>query len=77
MPANCAYSFADLYQAAHGRPPSTEQLEDLYALPQELRNDEVRQWAKQADWTTEDVKGGDGLIYTSFGPTSRNTCSAS
>ena len=74
MPNNCVYSFTDLYQAAHGRIPTAEELQDLYSLPQELRNEVVRQWAKQAGWMTEDVRGGDGVLYTSFGPAAENLC---
>jgi len=74
VPTNCVYSFADLYRAAQGRAPSREELQDLYSLPQELRNEVVRQWARQAGWVTEDVRGGDGLVYTSFGPEEETIC---
>jgi len=74
VPNNCAYSFADLFQAAHGRAPSREELQDLYSLPQDLRNETVERWAKQAGWVSEDVRGGDGVIYASFSPAVENIC---
>jgi hypothetical protein len=66
--ANCAYSFADLFRAAFGREPLRDELDKLYALPQTERNRVVREWAEKAGWTTEAIRGTDGVMYTSFGP---------
>lgn len=74
MPTSCSYSFSDLFCAAFHRPPTTLELKDLYALPQAERNRVVREWAAQAGWITEDVRGSDGIRYTSFGPAADAIC---
>ena len=38
MGRECAYSFRDLYQAAHGHPMSQVTEQDLYRITQEQRN---------------------------------------
>lgn len=64
----CAYSFRDLYRAAHGREPKDKELELLYSLPQDKKNGVVKGWAKLADWETKERKGSDGIMYLAFAP---------
>jgi hypothetical protein len=67
----CNYSFAQLIKMAH--PDfSSGQLDEikyqLYALSQHERNDVVKYLCNRASWYYDDVKGSDGVIYTSFSP---------
>lgn len=68
MKLECAYSFADLYTAAFGKAPTSEELADLYALSQTQRNHVVKGWADKAHWGTEERVGSDGVTYTAFCP---------
>lgn len=68
MKLECAYSFADLYIAAHDKPPERAELDALYAHSQADRNALVRAWANRAGWGVEDRVGTDGVIYTAFCP---------
>lgn len=68
MKLECAYSFSDLYIAAHGKPPERTELDMLYALSQVDRNTRVREWAQQAGWGVEERVGSDGTAYTAFCP---------
>ena len=68
MGRECAYSFRDLYQAAHGHPMSQLTEQDLYRITQEQRNQWVAEWAELAGWETQPRAGTDGLIYLAFCP---------
>jgi len=74
MSSHCAYSFADLYEAAFGARPARAALEELYALSQDERNIIVRDWVRRAEWETFDVLGTDGVVYASFGPQGSTPC---
>lgn len=69
MGPECKYSFKDLYAAAYNKQPTADELQGLYALPQEIRNGIVKQWAEKAGWGVEDRLGTDGVNYTAFCPT--------
>jgi hypothetical protein len=64
----CAFSFADLYEAAFDRLPEDKELEDLYALPNVEKNKIVGEWAKHAGWSTDERLGDDGETYLAFWP---------
>jgi hypothetical protein len=68
MCIECAYSFADLFKAAVKREPASEELKSLYALPQTVRNEKVKEWAEIAGWETRERTGSDGKIYVAFAP---------
>lgn len=74
MTNNCLYSFADLFEAAFERKADSTELASLYSLPQEERNRLVSVWAAEAGWLTKDVRGTDGVIYTSFWPKDGTPC---
>lgn len=65
---SCAYSFNDLFLAAHSRSASDDERKQFACLSQDERNKVVRGWADLANWLTEDRIGGDGVIYTAFWP---------
>ncbi|HSX42105.1 MAG TPA: hypothetical protein VLE93_02020 [Candidatus Saccharimonadales bacterium] len=64
----CAYSFADLFQAAHGKGLTKKEGQAFAALSQNHRNQKVRELAKLANWQTKDVKSLEGPIFTAFWP---------
>ena len=68
MGRECAYSFRDLYFAAHGQQMSQTVEKDLYGASQEQRNEWVGEWAQLAGWETQPRTGTDGLIYLAFCP---------
>lgn len=74
MSSHCAFSFADLYEAAFGVKPSKAALDELYALTQDERNIVVRDWVRRAEWESFDVTGTDGVVYASFGPKGTEPC---
>ena len=74
MPNNCLYSFADLFEAAFERKPDRTELASLNGLSQTERNRLVSVWAARAEWLTKDVRGTDGVVYTSFWPKDGTPC---
>ena len=68
MGPECAYSFKDLYIAAFKKAPEAGELESLYALAQDQRNKQVKEWAILAGWGTKERIGSDGVQYTAFCP---------
>lgn len=64
----CHYSFSDLFQAAHKRPPENQEAMEFVLASQDARNTLVKKWAILAGWATEDRVGTDGKIYTAFAP---------
>ncbi len=68
MAIECAYSFKDLFIAAHHVEPNDNELLSLYDLPQQERNEIVRKWAEQAGWETKERMGTDGKMYLAFAP---------
>ncbi len=68
MPIECAYSFKDLFVAAHSIEPNEAELLALYDLPQEERNEVVSQWAEKAGWQVRQRTGSDGKEYLAFAP---------
>jgi hypothetical protein len=69
MEKECAYSFSDLFLAAHNRPMSTEEASAFAKLSQIDRNAAVSVLAIKAGWKTRLVVGTDGQAYTTFCPT--------
>lgn len=69
MAIECAYSFSDLFLAANKKSPTSEELDVLYALPQNERNKTVKIWAQIAGWEIKERLGHDGQIYFAFAPT--------
>jgi hypothetical protein len=63
----CAYSFADLFKAAHGRQATAAENKNFNALTQPQRNQAVKALAKQANWQTEEVETKAGL-FIAFWP---------
>ena len=79
-PANsCQYSFGDLLDAAKagcGDHYITMELEDLYKMSQEERNNVVKDMClrcKPNPWQWKDLVGSDGVVYTSFSPESQQS----
>lgn len=68
MAIECAYSFADLFKAAHQKEPAEQELEDLYTLPQDQINKIVKEWATKAAWEIDQRTGSDGKLYYAFAP---------
>ena len=68
MGRECAYSFKDLYLAAHGEPMPQKIEGELFQISQELRNEWVEDWAKAAGWETQPRNGTDGQTYLAFCP---------
>lgn len=68
MGRECAYSFKDLYLAAHGHPMPQEVEQGLIQITQEARNEWVGDWAKAAGWETQPRTGTDGQLYLAFCP---------
>jgi hypothetical protein len=68
MAIECAYSFRDLYTAAHKREPGQKELQSLYALPQSEKNAVIKRWAQLAGWEVKERIGVGGIIYTAFAP---------
>ncbi len=64
----CAYSFEDLFVAAHGRKWSRGEAKKFAALIQTERNQKVRELAMLANWQTEDAPSLEGPIFTAFWP---------
>ncbi len=56
----CAYSFADLFQAANGRRSTEKEDQRFLELSQTQRNQSVQQLAAKAGWSTQ-------LVETSAG----------
>ena len=63
----CAYSFADLFKAANGRPATSKENQTFEKLSQPERNREVAKLAERANWQTESVKTSEGL-FVAFWP---------
>lgn len=65
---SCMYSFDDLHEQATGRVMTSRERASLYALPQNDRNQWVRQMVQRTDgrYACEDRRGSDGVIYTAF-----------
>lgn len=68
MTVSCACSFDDLFLAVNGRVMTAIERQELFALPQNQRNQVVEDWAKQAGWQTEKRTGSDQQQYTAFRP---------
>jgi hypothetical protein len=68
MGRECAYSFKDLYLAAHGHPMPREVEQQLYRTSQAVRNEWVGDWAKAAGWETQPRTGTDEQLYLAFCP---------
>ena len=68
MAIECAYSFRDLYIAAHKREPKDKELKNLYSLQQNERNRIVKHWSEVAGWQTRERRGSDGVTYLAFAP---------
>ncbi len=66
MGIECDYGFWDLYRAAYGREAEVLDMEQLYALSQDERNEVVAKWAHMAGWRTDWRVGTDGLRYLAF-----------
>lgn len=71
MPHYCAYSFADLFQAAQGRPFSKKEEQTFAALNQTDRNQQVRQLAEKAGWQYKNITSYEGDVFTAFWPRQR------
>ena len=69
MTEECAYSFSDLFFAAHKRKMTVSEKHAFMTLTQANINEKVKVMATQAGWGTQDKKGDDGKIYTAFCPT--------
>jgi hypothetical protein len=68
MAPECAYSFRDLFFAAHQREMTTAEKHTFMSLPQTSINKFVKELAALAGWKTQDRKGTDGKTYTAFCP---------
>ena len=68
MSKECAYSFDDLFVAAHARSMNSEKCNGFTRQDQSRRNALVRQWAATAGWHTKDRLGSDGKTYIAFAP---------
>lgn len=68
MTENCCYSFLDLFRAAHGRAWSEREREHFNQLPQEGKNQAVREMVActGGEWACEDRCWSDGKVYTAF-----------
>lgn len=65
----CKYSFYDLFRAAYKKEPTIEEIAHFENLSQEEKNDQIKVWAHDADWDTQDIQGDDGVMYRAFAPT--------
>lgn len=65
---SCCYSFDDLFVAVNGRVMSEVERRALYDLPQQQRNEWVRQMAARTmgRFACQDRQGTDGVTYTAF-----------
>lgn len=68
MAIECAYSFYDLFEAAHGRKAMFHEYETLMQCSQSERNIRVAKWAERAKWCTIERIGTDGQTYLAFFP---------
>lgn len=68
MEKECAYSFNDLFVAAHKRAMTKEEASAFAALSQSERNTAVARLAEQAGWKTRCVVGTDQQEYLAFCP---------
>lgn len=68
MGIECAYSYSDLFYAAYGRMPNSDELSKMATLTQTERNRYVKELARAASWQTQDKVGSDLQIYTAFAP---------
>ncbi len=66
--SECAYSFSDLFFAAHERLMSEAEKASFAALTQEERNKAVQELAGLAGWKTREVLGTDSQKYLAFCP---------
>jgi hypothetical protein len=68
MGAECRYSFADLFRAAHGRDWSDDEKRAFEALDHDARNAWVRSMTAltAGRFVTDDRMGTDGRTYAAF-----------
>ncbi len=68
MGRECQYSYADLFEAIHGRTWNESERLQFESLTQPQRNAWVKEMARAADGavSTEDRMGTDGQVYTAF-----------
>lgn len=64
----CKFSFWNLYKAAQGKEISKEEKNNFINSSQEEKNNKIKKWVAQAQWTCEDRIGSDGMTYTAFAP---------
>lgn len=67
----CSYSFKDLLIAANHPPDTTE----LNIMSQDDKNLMVKALCLISGWHYQDIKGSDGVVYTSFSPELNNSTS--